>query len=239
MRQALDKERIGTIRGMFSRIAAKYDLANRWMTWGQDVKWRQEVLKKAQLPAGGRVLDIGTGTGDLARQAIQLDKSLFIVGADLTLQMMHVGRQQSTGECVVWLCTDILDLPFQAGSFDVVISGYLVRNVIDIQRALAEQYRVLKWGGRMVCLDTTPPPADFFHLPVRLYLRLLIPLIGGGITGNRKAYTYLSDSTQTFLQAEELENCLTNAGFGEVGFRRFMGGVIAIHWGTKQPKSSD
>lgn len=239
MRHVPDKEQVDKVRGMFSRIAAKYDLANRWMTWGQDVKWRQEALKKAQLPPGGRVLDVGTGTGDLARQANQLDKSLFTVGADLTLQMMHVGRHRSTGERVAWLCTDILDLPFRAESFDVVISGYLLRNVVNTHMALAEQYRVLKWGGRMVCLDTTPPPADFFHLPVRLYLKLLIPLIGGGITGNRKAYNYLSDTTQTFLQAEELENYLTNAGFREVGFRRFMSGAIAIHWGIKQPKPPD
>lgn len=239
MRQTPDKEQVEKVRGMFSRIADKYDLANRWLTWGQDVKWRQEALKKAQLPPGGRVLDIGTGTGDLARQAVQLDKSLFTIGADLTLQMMHVGRHRSTGGRVAWLCTDILDLPFQAESFDVVISGYLLRNVVDIQRALAEQYRVLKWGGRMVCLDTTPPPSDFFHLPVRLYLRLIIPLIGSVITGNRKAYTYLSDSTQTFLEAEELEDCLAKAGFREVGFRRFMGGSIAIHWGKKQPNSPE
>ena len=112
-------------------------------------------------------------------------------------------------------------------------SGYLLRNVIDIKKALAEQYRVLKPDGHMACLDTTPPPNDVRHIPVRLYLQLLLPIIGGLIAGDIKTYRYLPESTSHFLRAPELASCMHNVGFREVGFRSFMGGTMSIHWGTK------
>jgi demethylmenaquinone methyltransferase/2-methoxy-6-polyprenyl-1,4-benzoquinol methylase len=119
------------------------------------------------------------------------------------------------------------------GTFDAVVSGYFLRNVSDVERALAEQYRVLKPDGYMVCLDTTPPPNDFWHLPVRVYLNLIIPIVGSLITGYFEAYRYLPESTSHFLRTNELVDCVQRVGFREVGFRRFMGGTMAIHWGVK------
>lgn len=233
MGESSANEQAGMIKAMFSRIAGKYRLVNRWMTWWQDEKWRREVLRLAQIPSGGRILDVGTGTGDLALQAIEMDSSLHIVGADFTHRMMLEGRSRYGGERVSWLNTNALELPFSAETFDAVVSGFLLRNVVDINRALTEQHRVLKRGGYVVSLDTSPPPADLWHIPVRLYLKLGIPLIGGLITGDWKAYTYLPNSTQRFLQAEELKNHMVETGFHEVTFKSFMGGSIAIHWGIR------
>jgi demethylmenaquinone methyltransferase / 2-methoxy-6-polyprenyl-1,4-benzoquinol methylase len=227
------KARAEYVRHMFARIARRYDIANRWMTWGQDVRWRRMVLDLAGLPVGGRLLDIGTGTGDLALQAINRDSTIQPVAVDITVEMMLQGRSRTSGEVMQWVCADALELPFCSGMFDAVVSGYLLRNVSDIECALAEQHRVLKPGGRMVCLDTTPLPSDLWHLPARLYVRHVIPLLGRLISGDSSAYRYLPQSTERFMTADVLVKCLQEAGFKSVGFHRLMGGTMAIHWGER------
>jgi demethylmenaquinone methyltransferase/2-methoxy-6-polyprenyl-1,4-benzoquinol methylase len=134
---------------------------------------------------------------------------------------------------VRWVGSDALNLPFPGETFDSVVSGYLLRNVSDIAQAWQEQLRVLKPGGRVVCLDTTPPRKDLPHLPVRLYLRWGIPLIGRIVAGDAEAYTYLPESTRQFLTAEQLAQSMQVAGFREVGFQRLMLGAMAIHWGRR------
>jgi demethylmenaquinone methyltransferase/2-methoxy-6-polyprenyl-1,4-benzoquinol methylase len=223
----------GYVRQMFQRLAVRYDQANHWMTWGQDEKWRSEVIERAQLPEHGKLLDVGTGTGELAHKAIQRDESVFVVGTDFTTEMMRVGQTRNKVDKISWLNSNARDLPFTSECFDAVVSGYLLRNVIDNKRALDEQYRVLKAGGIIVCLDTTPPPDDIYHLPVRLYLRWIIPVIGWLITGDLKAYRYLPASTNQFLKAAELAERLHQVGFREVDFRTFMGNSMAIHWAVK------
>ncbi|MGE5123466.1 MAG: ubiquinone/menaquinone biosynthesis methyltransferase [Acidobacteriaceae bacterium] len=226
------------VHALFSRIAKRYSQANRWMTWGQDMKWRQEVIRLALLPRHGRLLDVGTGTGDLALLALKQDNSLLTVGADFNLEMMRLGQDREGSEFSCWVASDALDLPFGDESFDAVISGYLLRNVVDLERALNEQHRVLKPGGRVVCLDTTPPPADCAHLPARLYLKYLIPIIGGVVSGDKKAYTYLAHSSLDFIPPARLAGCLMKAGFSQVNYRRFMGGAMALHWAIKKSPGS-
>lgn len=227
-----DKE--NTVRSMFTRIASRYDRANRWMTFGQDVKWRRRVLDFAQLPQGGRLLDVGSGTGDLALEAYKRDGSIIAIAADFAAEIIKIGRGRGGRiNNVHWLNNDALDLPFSKDTFDTVVSGYLLRNVCDLERALAEQYRVLKPGGTMVCLDTTPPPRDLWHLPVRFYLRQGIPFIGRFISGDKNAYEYLQQSTEGFVPADELARRMVKVGFQEVLFSIFMAGSMAIHRGKK------
>jgi demethylmenaquinone methyltransferase/2-methoxy-6-polyprenyl-1,4-benzoquinol methylase len=218
---------------MFGRIAGRYDLMNRLMTGGQDVRWRRQVIELARLPARGRLLDLGTGTGDLALEALRRDANVRAVGGDFTLAMMHVGRRRPGGERVRWAGTDALCLPFDEGQFDAVTSGYLMRNVADVRLALSEQLRVLKPGGRVVCLDTTPPPRGLLRPVIDFHLHVVIPTLGRVIAGASDAYTYLPQSTEGFLTAEQLAERLIAAGFEAVGYRRLMLGTMAIHWGTK------
>ena len=147
--------------------------------------------------------------------------------------MMRVGQIRDDANQITWVNSDAHTLPFSSGSFDRVISGYLLRNVIDLEQTLKEQYRVLKPGGRMVSLDTTPPPKDFWHIPVWIYLRWIIPVIGGLVTGDFRSYGYLPASTDQFLMASTLAERMQLVGFNEVGFRTFMGHSMAIHWGVK------
>ena len=218
---------------MFARIAGRYDVMNRLMTFGQDLAWRKQVIDLTRLPPTGHLLDLGTGTGDLAIEALRRSSHLRAVGGDFTLEMMRVGQQRPEAARVQWAGTDALNLPFPDNTFDAVTSGYLMRNEMDVRRAWAEQYRVLKPGGRVVCLDTTPPPQNLLRPFILLHLRFVIPTLGRLIAGASEAYTYLPDSTENFLPAEKLAARLTEAGFTDVHFQRLMFGTMAIHWGTK------
>ncbi len=225
--------RAAAVRDVFSRIAPRYDLMNRVMTGGMDRRWRRFVIRQAAIPKGGRVLDIATGTGDIAFEALAQVEGVTAVGADFAPTMMVVGRQRPTGDKVCWIAADALNLPFDDNRFDAVTHGFLVRNVIDIRRAFAEQRRVLKPGGRVVCLDTTPPPPNLLRPFILFYLTKMIPVIGTLLTGQRDAYTYLPNSTVGFKTPEALSQIMRDAGFVDVFYRRFMFNTIAVHWGTK------
>ena len=155
------------------------------------------------------------------------------VGGDFSLGMMIVGKHLPHGEDVQWSGADALNLPFPDASFDAVTSGYLMRNVIDIPRAFAEQKRVLKAGGRIVVLDTSPPPQNLLRPFIEIYLRYIIPLLGRLISGNADAYQYLPESTQKFKTPDELAALMRDAGFRNVQYKSFMFGTMAVHWGEK------
>jgi demethylmenaquinone methyltransferase/2-methoxy-6-polyprenyl-1,4-benzoquinol methylase len=221
------------VQAMFGRIAKRYDLMNRLMTAGQDTRWRREVITRAQLPAKGRLLDLGAGTGDLAREALRQVPDCKPVAADFTLEMMQIGRARHKLFNLNWSAADALSLPFPNDIFDAVISGFLLRNVIDVDHSLREQHRVLKSGGYMVALDTTRPARNYLWPLINFYLHVIIPILGRIIAGSREAYTYLPDSTEAFLEAEQLAARMEKTGYQQVDFRRLMLGTVAIHWGRK------
>ncbi len=226
-------ERAAAVQDIFKRIAPRYDLMNRVMTLGMDRRWRRFAIQQAHLPQNGKLLDIATGTGDIAFEALTHLPNITAVGADFVAEIMQVGRARPKGERVQWTAADALNLPFPAETFDAVTHGFLVRNVIDIPRAFAEQWRVLKRGGYVVCLDTTPPPPNALRPFLLFYLQKIIPFIGTILTGQRDAYTYLPNSTIGFKTPQELAALMTAAGFVEVGYKRFMFNTIAVHWGKK------
>ena len=226
-------EHTRTVRGIFGRIAPRYDLMNRLMTFGQDPRWRREVIRRAGLTPGSRLLDLGAGTGDLAREALRQEPGAHVTAADFTLEMMQVGQRRPNSGALTWAAADALHLPFAAARFDALVSGYLLRNVADLDTALREQLRVLKPGGWMVTLDTTRPVRNLLSPFIYIHMHFVIPLLGTLLTGQRDAYTYLPDTSENFLSAEDLAARLRAAGFEQVGYHRFNFGTMAIHWGRK------
>lgn len=223
------------VRQMFDRISGRYDLMNRLITLGQDRSWRRHVVRAARLPEqGGRLLDLGAGTGDIAREALGQHPDLeLVVAADLSAAMMAVGRQRSGMDRIRWCQVDALALPFPDAHFDAVTSGYLARNVSDRRRLFAEQRRVVKPGGRVVCLDTTPPPGGAAGALVGLHLRVGIPLLGRLVAGDASAYRYLPESTEGFLAPEDLARIMEEAGLADVSHQTFMLGTQAVHTATR------
>jgi demethylmenaquinone methyltransferase/2-methoxy-6-polyprenyl-1,4-benzoquinol methylase len=230
MTQLTGNERAKYVQGMFTRIAKRYDLMNRLMTGGQDIRWRKRAIELARMTNNASLLDLGTGTGDLAREALSAFSKAKVVAADFTLEMMRVGQKTSP---LNFSTADALRLPFNDLSFDAVISGFLMRNVIDLQKALEEQYRVLKSGGRIVILDTTRPKKNILSPFISFHMHFVIPTLGGLLTGSKDAYRYLPETTEGFVTAEQMASRMAVAGFKKIGFQRYMFGTIAIHWAEK------
>jgi demethylmenaquinone methyltransferase/2-methoxy-6-polyprenyl-1,4-benzoquinol methylase len=222
------------VNTMFARIAGRYDLMNRLMTGGQDVSWRRLMVREAALPPGGRFLDIATGTGDVAFEALRQKPDLaLVVGADFTLPMMHVGQGRAAGRPVHWTAGDTLCLPFPSDTFDAVASGFLMRNVVDVAAALAEQRRVTRPGGRVLVLDIPRPPDTLEGAMFRLYFHRIVPRLGALISGQPDAYGYLPRSADSFLRPSELAAVMEGVGLRHVCFRMLMLGTVALHVGVK------
>ena len=221
------------VNQMFGGIAEHYDRMNRLMTLGQDVRWRKLLVHAAVLPAGGRLLDIATGTGDIGFEALQQTPDLRVVAADFSLPMMEAGRAKRHSDRLAWLGADTLCLPFEDDTFDAVSSGFLLRNVVDVAGALHEQRRVVRPGGHVVCLETSPPPDNLLKPAINLHLKVGIPTLGRLISGSGTAYSYLPQSSIAFMAPEALAQAFQEAGLREVRYRRLMFGTIAIHVGMK------
>jgi demethylmenaquinone methyltransferase/2-methoxy-6-polyprenyl-1,4-benzoquinol methylase len=228
------KARATYVRTMFGRIAPRYDLMNGLMTGGRDRAWRRLAVREAALPPGGRLLDVATGTGDLALEALRRDSRVRGIGADFSLEMMQRGRTKNGAGSIGWTGADALRLPFPDDSFDAVTSGFMMRNVTDVARAFAEQRRVTRPGGRVVCLEISPTPAPVFRHLFRFYFYNLVPIIGGLVSGQAEAYTYLPNSLTGFLTAGELAEVMRSVGLRQVYFRHLMVGTVAIHVGVKE-----
>lgn len=218
---------------MFDSIAGQYDLMNRVMTMGQDQRWRRFVVEKAGDAKQGRVLDLATGTGDIAALYKASYPEATVIGGDFSQNMLAEARKRFADRDISWQACDANFLPFADDFCEAVTFGYLLRNVDHAPTVLDEVYRVLKKGGRIVCLDTTPPQKNILYPFIRGYLRWGIPLMGRMIASDEAAYAYLTGSTMDFYKAEALTEAFRQAGFKKVGFKKFMMGTIAVHWGEK------
>ena len=221
------------VEKMFDAIAGRYDLMNRVMTCGQDRRWRKFVVDQGGRPGAGWILDLACGTGDIAALFRKTWPQARVIGADFSRNMLAHAAQRLDHDGICWQACDANRLPYRDESFQVVSFGYLLRNVDDSLRVLREVNRVLAAGGRVVCLDTTPPEKNMLYPFIHLYLHFIIPLLGRLIASDEAAYAYLSGSTMDFHEAGELADLFRQAGFAEVGFRKFMFGTISVHWGTK------
>lgn len=218
---------------MFGRIAPSYDLLNRLMTFWQDIRWRRILIRELPLPEGPRLLDIGCGTGDLAQEIRVQHPDALVIAADFTPEMVQLGAATKPDPSILWVIADAQHLPFPDSSFNGVVCGYLLRNLPDTQAALDEQYRVNQPNGWAASLDTTPPEKGWLAPILKVYLNRIIPFLGWLAGSDTSAYRYLSDSTQAFLDADQLLEQYQQAGFRGVFYRKLMFKTMALHWGKK------
>ena len=226
------KER--AIREMFARIAPCYDLVNRSMSWGQDNRWRRVAVSLA-CPGRGRVLDVATGTGDMALELARYTDA--VVGLDLCQEMISRGQVKTAksglGKRVDFIVGDALALPFSDNSFDCALNGFALRNVADINLFLAELRRVVKPGGRVVCLELVRPASGIIGTLYRFYLYRIVPALGRWLSGDGKAYRYLPNSVGCFLSVTEFRIMMEGGGFCQVDHRSLNLGTIAAYVGIK------
>ncbi len=235
MTQQSSETKAEYISGMFARIAHRYDLVNKLMTFGRDAWWRRLAASLAKPPPGGRAIDVATGTADLA---IELAKRTgLVIGLDFCPQMAARGKaktlRKALGQKIEFVLADALALPFRDNSFDCATIGFGMRNLESIVRGLTELRRVIKPGGRVVCLELTKPPSRVIEPFYRLYLHKVIPFLGQQISGDSNAYGYLSNSINEFPTADELKVSMEEAGLRQPTYRRLNLGTIAVHVGLK------
>ena len=221
------------VNEMFAQVAPTYDLMNRIMTGGMDGRWRRELIDLCNLPPGGTLLDVGTGTGDIAYEVLRRKPTATAIGADFTFEMMAAGVGKLPGRHLPFIQADTFYLPFADNSFDAVVSGFLVRNVVNQEIAFREQARVTKPGGRVICLEITPPSNTVLGPFFQFYFFNIVPLAGSLISPNGEAYRYLPHSTVDFPSPDELQRHMERAGLHHVSYQERMLGTVAIHVGTK------
>jgi len=231
------------VQAIFDQIAENYDSLNQVMSVGQWQRWHREFVRLTGFRPGDRILDVACGTGDLTiLDAAQVVPGGSVTGVDFSQGMLEVGRRRVAEspyrDAITLQWGNAMDLAFPADTFDGVTMGWAMRNVKSIPQTLSEIYRVLRPGGRFICLEAAKPYSVYLRMGFFLYFRTFLPLLDRIVvkTGRKakvRPYTYLSRSLDNYPMPHELEALFRQAGFRETGYKLLMMGTVAIHYGTK------
>jgi demethylmenaquinone methyltransferase / 2-methoxy-6-polyprenyl-1,4-benzoquinol methylase len=227
-------EKAQRVRAMFAGIAPRYDLMNALMTGGRDQAWRRTAVRLAAPAPEERVLDLATGTADLALAFLEASPAGRVVGADFVEGMLQRARhklRERHESRIALLAADALALPFADATFGCVASAFLLRNLADLAAGLAEMRRVTAPGGRVVALEITQPTLPVWREAFRLYFHHVVPALGALVSGDRAAYTYLPRSVERFVTPPELARLMGSVGLGDVRITRLGLGTVTIHVG--------
>jgi demethylmenaquinone methyltransferase / 2-methoxy-6-polyprenyl-1,4-benzoquinol methylase len=225
------------IQEMFDTIAPRYDFLNRLLSFGIDRRWRRFAVRQLALPPAGRVLDVATGTGDVALEiARQARQDITIVGVDISREMMELGRRKVLASPfagrITFESAPCEALPFPDASFDGVTIAFGIRNVVDRPGGLREMHRILKPGGRAVILEFSTPRSRLFKSLYYFYFLRVLPVIGG-LFSKFSAYKYLPDSVLGFPTQEEFKALMAEAGFRNLRHTDLTGGIATVYVGDK------
>jgi demethylmenaquinone methyltransferase/2-methoxy-6-polyprenyl-1,4-benzoquinol methylase len=231
--QTTDKAEL--VRRHFNSVAQQYDLMNTLLSFGIHHLWKRAAVKMLALRAKDRVLDVCGGTGDLAILAARASGQVVVY--DINRAMIEAGLHKLTysplQHRIRHVQGDAEQLPFPDQHFNAAMVGFGIRNVTNMAQGFSEMYRVLKPGGKLMCLEFSKPTAPMFRCLYDLYSFYAMPLMGQLVAGNRKAYTHLPESIRTFPLPDELAAMLRRIGFGRVTYRRLTNGIATIHLAEK------
>jgi demethylmenaquinone methyltransferase/2-methoxy-6-polyprenyl-1,4-benzoquinol methylase len=223
---------------MFDRIASRYDLVNRVISFRLDTWWRSQTIRTVLTDASPLILDLGAGTGDLTFNAAKTAEGRGrFVGLDFSLPMLRLAQAKRShaahGDKTTFVLGSALVSPFKDAVFDGVMTAFVLRNVSDLSLFFSHAFRVLKPGGKFVSLDMFPPSKSWFAKFYSLYFYRLVPWIGGLLAQDHSAYKYLSESVRQFHPPETVANLIEQAGFTRVTVRKFLSGAVCMHIGEK------
>ncbi len=230
------------IKNLFSAIARHYDLLNSLLSLKRDRAWRRETVKASGVGLGSKVLDVCTGTGELAlAYADKIGTEGFVIAADFCFEMLVIGdekvERKDRGAGTDFLAADTLILPFLDDTFDVVSVGFGIRNVADLEMGIREMTRVAAPGGRVVILEFTQPVNPLFRSLYYFYFTKILPFVGNLISRNKDdAYGYLPRSVMKFPNCDALKTVMEQCGLTDVQFHRKTFGIVSIHVGKKPDK---
>lgn len=230
-RFASAEEKRAFTQALFDRLAPRYELVNVVMSLGQVNAWRRAAAAALQPAPGGWVLDVAAGTGGITRAVARRWPAARVVGIDFSRPMLNIA--QHNGQGLHWAEGDALRLPFPDGAFDGVVNGFMLRNVTSVEATLAEQTRIVRPGGRVVCLEMTWPNSPIFRPFFRLYFSGLVPLLGRLLTGYRQAYEYLPYSVESFIDPDKLAATMERVGLQDVQYGPLMLGTVTLHIGVR------
>ncbi|ROT10225.1 bifunctional demethylmenaquinone methyltransferase/2-methoxy-6-polyprenyl-1,4-benzoquinol methylase UbiE [Muribaculaceae bacterium Isolate-104 (HZI)] len=227
----------GQVKAMFDNIAPAYDFMNRAMTLGVDKLWRRSAVKTLRRHGAGSVLDVATGTGDLAIQIAGALADATVTGIDLSEKMIEIGRRKiadsGLGDRISLMQGDCLALPMADGSFDAVTVAYGVRNFENLAGGYAEMARVLRPGGLLMVLELSTPQSALVRPLYNIYTRCVIPAVGKLISHDSGAYSYLPKSIEAVPQGERMLDLMRAAGLADARCRRFTFGVCSLYTAVK------
>jgi len=238
MMSAASHPRDHAVQSMFDRIAGRYDLLNRIISFRLDTRWRNRAIRTLLTVENPLIVDLGTGTGDLAFNAAKLaGAKARIVGLDFSMQMILLAQRKRSrawhGANTAFVQASALQAPTKGGIFDGAMTAFVLRNVSDLPRFFAEAHRLLKPGGKFVSLDMFPPSRGWFSSLYAVYFYRLMPWLGGLLSNDRKAYQYLSDSVRRFHAPETVARMIEQAGFVDVKIQKFLRGAVCMHVAAK------
>ncbi len=235
------QEKTKRVRSVFSSVASSYDVMNDAMSLGVHRLWKSAMMDWLSPRPGMQVLDVAGGTGDIATRILQrANRDLkpdqapaHVTVCDINEAMVSEGRDRALNNCrmdgVNWVCGNAEALPAQSAAYDAYTIAFGIRNVTHIDQALCEAYRVLKPGGRFMCLEFSMPEAELLQKPYDFYSFKIIPLLGGAIAGDRESYQYLVESIRQFPKPDAFSDMIKAAGLSRVEHRTMSAGLVTLH----------
>ena len=232
-RKVSSRLKTSLVQKIFSDVAEKYDLMNDLMSFGAHRLWKKELVNLMNIQTKDKIIDVGSGTGDLIKLILKKKLINTVYSVDLNNEMLSFAKKKFINQKIKFIKANAEKLPFQNNYFDKYIISFCLRNITNINKSINEAYRILKPGGIFYCLEFSTPESNIIDSMYKNYKKNIIPWIGAKVTNNQKAYKYLDESIDLFPNQERLLNKIKEIGFIECNYINIFNGIVTVHKGFK------